>query len=51
MSFQTAPLKLVPPGLIVDHHEIGADGITVHARGASGVELLSLVRPAVVLRS
>ena len=39
MSFHTAPLKLVPPGLIVDYHEIGADGITVHARGASGSSL------------
>jgi len=36
MSFHTAPLKLVPTGLIVDHHEIGTDGITVHAHGASG---------------
>ena len=36
MSFHTAPLELVPTGLIVDHHEIGTDGITVHAHGASG---------------
>ncbi len=35
MTYRTVPLKLVPPGLIVDHHEIGADGIIVHARGAS----------------
>ncbi len=32
MTYRTVPLKLVPPGLIVDHHEIGADGIIVHAR-------------------
>jgi len=31
MTHRTVPLKLVPPGLIVDHHEIGADGIIVHA--------------------
>ncbi len=29
MSFPTAPLRLVPTGLIVDHHEICTDGITV----------------------
>ena len=36
MTCRTTPLKLVPPGLIVDHHEIGTDGITVHAHAASG---------------
>lgn len=35
MTYRTVPLKFGQPGLIVDHHEIGVDGITVHARGAS----------------
>ena len=35
MSHRIVPLKLVPPGLLVDHHEIGTDGIVVHAHGAS----------------
>jgi len=35
MTYRTVPLKLVPPGLIVDHHEIGTAGIIVHARSAS----------------
>jgi len=35
MTHRTVPLKLVPPGLIVDHHEIGADGIIVHAHSVS----------------
>ena len=35
MSRRTVPLKLVPPGLLVDRHEIGVDGIVVHAHGAS----------------
>ncbi len=35
MSHRTVPLKLIPPGLIVDHHEIGTAGIIVHAHGAS----------------
>ena len=35
MSYRTVPLKLVPPGLLVDRHEIGIDGIVVHAHGAA----------------
>ena len=35
MTRRTVPLKLVPPGLIVDRHEIGAGGVVVHARSAS----------------
>ena len=35
MSHRTVPLKLVPPGLLVDCHEIGAAGIIVHAHGGS----------------
>jgi len=27
MTRRTVPLKLVPPGLIVDRHEIGAGGV------------------------
>ena len=36
MTCRNAPLKFVPTGLIVDRHDISVDGITVHARGASG---------------
>ena len=39
MSHRTVPLKLVPPGLLVDRHEIGTDGIIVHAHGASATSL------------
>ena len=39
MSHRTVPLKLVPPGLLVDRHEIGTDGIIVHAHGASAMSL------------
>lgn len=35
MSQRIVPLKLVPPGLLVDRHEIGVEGIVVHAHGAS----------------
>ncbi len=35
MTRRTVPLKLVPPGLTVDRHEIGAGGVVVHARSAS----------------
>ncbi len=35
MTRRTVPLKLVPPGLIVDRHEIGGGGVDVHARSAS----------------
>ena len=35
MSHRAVPLKLVPPGLLVDRHEIGIDGIVVHAHGAA----------------
>ena len=35
MSYRTVPVKLIPPGLILDHYEIGTTGITVHAHGAS----------------
>ena len=35
MSHRTVPLKLVPPGLLVDCHEIGAAEIIVHAHGGS----------------
>ena len=31
MSHRAVPLKLVPPGLLVDRHEIGIDGIVVHS--------------------
>ena len=34
MTHRTVPLKLVPPGLIVDHHGIGLTGLIVQARGA-----------------
>ncbi len=39
MSHRTVPLKLAPPGLLVDRHEIGTAGITVHAHGASATSL------------
>ncbi len=35
MTRRTVPLRLVPPGFIVDRHEIGAGGVVVHARSAS----------------
>ncbi len=35
MSQRTVPLKLAPAGLVVDRHEIGGAGITVHAHSAS----------------
>ena len=35
MSHRTVPLKLVLSGLLVDRHEIGVDGIVVHAHSAS----------------
>ena len=35
MTHRTVPVKLVPLGLVVDHHGIGADGIIVHAHGSS----------------
>ena len=37
MSHQPVPLKLVPPGLLVDRQEIGTDGIVVQAHGASAM--------------
>jgi len=42
MTRRTVPLKLVPPGLIVDRHEIGGGGVVVHARSASAGEPLSI---------
>ncbi len=35
MSQRSVPLKLAPAGLVVDRHEIGGAGITVHAHSAS----------------
>ena len=35
MSPRTVPLKLLPPGLVGDRHEIGATEIVVRAHGAS----------------
>ena len=35
MSHVTVPLKLVPPGSLVDRHGIGAEGIIVDAHGSS----------------
>ena len=35
MSHRNVPLKLVPAGLVLDRHEIGVAGITVHAHSAS----------------
>ena len=39
MSHRSVALKLVPSGLLVDRHEIGTAGITVHAHGASATSL------------